>query len=169
MKELTRISKRLADFRVEFVIAGGFGVMAHGSALTTRELAVACRMDPDNLLRLFEALESFGPVHRMTPQRLPFTRAQAEQGGLKNLYLSTDWGQLDCLGEIKGIGGYVECFARSETLDLDGCEIRVLTLDALIEAKRAMGRPRDLHAVLELEAIRERQRGMVYKSNMQSP
>ena len=169
MKELTRITKRLADFRVEFVIAGGLGTLIHGSAQMTRDVDVACRMDPDNLLRLFEALESFGPVHRMTPQRLPFTRVQAEQGGLNNLYLSTDWGQLDCLGDIKGIGGYVECFARSETLDLDGCEIRVLTLDALIEAKRAMGRPRDLHAVLELEAIRERQRGMVYKSNMQSP
>ena len=143
--------------------------MAHGSALMTRDVDVACRMESDNLLRLFNALESLRPVHRMTPQRLPFTRGQAEQGGLKNLYLSTDWGQLDCLGEIKGIGGYPECFARSEALDLDGCEIRVLTLDALIEAKRAMGRPRDLHAVLELEAIRERQRGMVYKSNMQSP
>lgn len=115
-------------------------------------------MEPDNLIRLFEALERQRPVHRMTPQRLPFMRGQAEQGGLNDLYLSTDWGQLDCLGEIKGIGGYAECFARSEVLDVAGCKIRVLTLDALIEAKRAMGRPRDLHAVLELEAIRERLR-----------
>ena len=30
---------------------------------------------------------------------------------------------------------------------------------SLKEAKREMGRPRDLHAVLELEAIRERLRG----------
>jgi hypothetical protein len=149
---------RLHSERVDFVLAGGFGVMAHGSSLMTRDVDVACRMEPDNLLRLFESLESLRPVHRMTPQRLPFTRGQAEQGGLQNLYLSTDWGQLDCLGEIKGIGGYAECFSRSEGVDLDGCEIRVLTLDALVEAKRAMGRPRDLHAVLELEAIRERLR-----------
>ena len=159
MQGLKDLLCRLHSGKVEFVLAGGFGVMAHGSALMTQDVDVACRMDPDNLLRLFEALESLRPVHRMTPQRLPFTRGQAEQGGLKDLYLSTDWGQLDCLGEIKGIGGYAECFARSEALDLDGCEIRVLTLDALIEAKRAMGRPRDLHAVLELEAIRERLRG----------
>ncbi|MEI6280314.1 MAG: hypothetical protein WCQ16_13185 [Verrucomicrobiae bacterium] len=159
MKGLKDLVCRLHSGGVEFVLAGGFGVMAHGSALMTRDVDVACRMEPDNLLRLFEALESLRPVHRMTPKRLPFTRGQAEQGGLENLYLSTDWGQLDCLGEIKGIGGYAECFARSEALDLDGCEIRVLTLEALIEAKRAMGRPRDLHAVLELEAIRERLRG----------
>lgn len=124
----------------------------------TRDVDVACRMEPDNLVRIFEAYEELHPVHRMTPQRLPFIREQAEQGGLKNLYLSTDWGQLDCLGEIKGIGGYEECLAESEPIDIDGVVIRVLTLDALIRAKRAMGRPRDLHAVLELEAIRERQR-----------
>jgi hypothetical protein len=95
----------------------------------------------------------------MTPLKLPFTLDQAEKGGLRNLYLSTDWGQLDCLGEIKGLGGYAECLAQSEEIDLDGSPVRVLTLDALITAKRAMGRPRDLHAVLELEAIREKLRG----------
>ncbi len=158
MQGLKDLVWRLQSGGVEFVLVGGFGVITHGSALMTRDVDVACRMEPDNLQRLFVSLESLRPVHRMTPQRVPFTREQAEQGGLNNLYLSTDWGQLDCLGEIKGIGGYAECFARSEALDLDGCEIRVLTLDALIEAKRAMGRPRDLHAVLELEAIRERLR-----------
>jgi predicted nucleotidyltransferase len=159
VKELTRITKRLADANVEFVIAGGLGTLLHGSALMTRDVDVACRMEPDNLLRIFAAFEELHPSHRMTPQKLPFTRDQAERGGLKNLYLSTDWGQLDCLGDIKGIGGYAECLADSEPIEIDGAEIRVLTLDALIRAKRAMGRPRDLHAVLELEAIRERLRG----------
>jgi hypothetical protein len=93
----------------------------------------------------------------MTPQRLAFTREQAAKGDLQNLYLSTEWGQLDCLGEIKGVGDYAACLACSEPI-LDGTVIRVLTLDALIDAKRAMGRPRDLRAVLELEAIRERLR-----------
>ena len=52
-----------------------------------------------------------------------------------------------------------EGFVGSDTILLDGTEIRVLTLDALIVAKRAMGRPRDLHTVLELEVIRERRNG----------
>ena len=155
MENLTRITQRLAEFRVEFVIAGGLGTLMHGGALMTRDVDVACRMDRENLSRLFEALQDLQPVHRMTPEKLPFTRAQVERGGIKNLYLSMDWGQLDCLGEIKGLGGYEDCLAQSEAVDLDGAEVRVLTLDALITAKRAMGRPRDLHAVMELEAIRE--------------
>lgn len=155
MKELTRITQRLAEFQVEFVIAGGLGTLMHGSALMTRDVDVVARMDCENLERLFKALQELHPVHRMTPEKLPFTMDQVERGGIKNLSLSIVWGQLDCLGEIKGLGSYVECLAQSEAVVLDGIEVRVLTLDALITAKRAMGRPRDLHAVLELEAIRE--------------
>jgi len=65
---------------------------------------------------------------------------------------------LACLGEIKGLGDYEVCRAVSEPIILEDVAIRVLTLDALITAKRAMGRPRDLHSVLELEAIREQQK-----------
>lgn len=155
MKGLKELVLRLQDRGVEFVLAGGFGVVAHGSSLVTRDVDVACRMNHENLGRLFEALQELHPVHRMTPKKLPFTREQVERGGIENLYLSIDGGQLDCLGAIKGLGGYEECRAQSEAVDLDGTEVRVLTLDALITAKRAMGRPRDLHAVLELEAIRE--------------
>ncbi len=155
MQSLKDLVLRLHTNGVDYVLAGGFGVVAQGSSLVTRDVDVACNMTPENLLRLFTAFADLNPVHRMTPQKLPFTREQAEKGGLNNLYLATDWGQLDCLGEIKGIGGYAACLAQSEAVDLDGAEVRVLSLDALITAKRAMGRPRDLHAVLELEAIRE--------------
>jgi len=158
MQGLKDLLCRMATGGVDFILAGGFGAMAHGSSLVTRDVDVVCRMDPENLLRLHKATGDLRPVHRMTPERLSFTRDQAERGQLSNLYLSTDWGQLDCLGEIMGLGGYSECLTRSEPLDLDGQKIRVLSLEALIVAKRAMGRPRDLHTVLELEAIRERLR-----------
>ena len=42
--------------------------------------------------------------------------------------------------------------------DLGGVTCRVLDLEALIQAKKALGRPRDLQAAAELEAIRERLR-----------
>lgn len=85
----------------------------------------------------------------MTPQRRLFTSEWAERNDLKNLNLSTDWGQLNCLGEIKGLGNYEVCRAQSEGVDLDGTEVRLLTLNALNTAKLAMGHPWDLHAVLE--------------------
>lgn len=159
MSDLTRITQQLSEHRVDFVVAGGLATILHGSALLTRDVDVACDMSPSNLIRVWSALEHLHPVHRMTPNRLPFTRELAEKGGVHNLYLSTDIGQLDLLGEVKGLGSFAICLENSEPIKIGGVAIRVLTLDALIIAKRAMGRPRDLHAVLELEVIRERRKG----------
>jgi hypothetical protein len=45
--------------------------------------------------------------------------------------------------------------AASVAMILFGIECRVLSLDALIIAKRAAGRPKDLLVLPELEALRE--------------
>jgi len=41
-------------------------------------------------------------------------------------------------------------------MELGGLTCRIIDLDALIEAKRAVGRERDMAAVRDLEAIKER-------------
>jgi hypothetical protein len=107
-------------------------------------------------LRLQQALKDINPVHRMTPQRLPLDLTAENCKGLKDLYLSTDWGQLDCLGQVKGIGGYEEVVRRSDQIELEIGACRILTIQALIEAKRAMNRPHDIEAVLQLTAIKEK-------------
>lgn len=155
MENLKDLVLRLHKHDCQFVVVGGFGAVSWGSSLVTRDVDVACNLAPGNLVRVWEALEDLHPAHRMTPERLPFTRQQAELGNWKNLYLATDLGQLDLLGEVKGVGDFGYCLANSTPVPIGGAEIRVLSLDALIASKRAMGRPRDLHAVLELEAIRE--------------
>jgi len=156
MENLKELVLRLHKRGCQFVIVGGFGAVSLGSSLVTRDVDVACDLTPGNLLRVWGTLDGLHPVHRMTPDRLPFTREQAERGDWNNLYLTTDLGQLDLLGEVQGIGGYEQCLANSEPVVISSTEIRVLTLDAMITSKRAMGRPRDLHAVLELEVVRER-------------
>jgi hypothetical protein len=155
-----QLVRRLADHGVECVIIGGYAALSHGSSLLTQDIDVACRMTPENLAKLEAALAGLHPVHRMTPQKLPLEPGSLPRGGWKNVYLQTDWGQLDCLGEVAGVGGYDAVFARSEEIDLGDFRLRILGLDALIDAKRAAGRPKDFQAVYELEAIRAlRKRG----------
>lgn len=156
MENLKALVLRLAEHDCRFVIAGGFGVVTWGGSLLTRDVDLACDMSPRNLYLVWHALEEFAPFHRMTPERLPFTRQQAEMGGLKNLHLSTQLGQIDLLGEIQGVGEFEKCREQSVFITIGSKRIRVLTLDALILAKRSLGRPKDLHAVLELEVIREK-------------
>ena len=76
--------------------------------------------------------------------------------GLRNLYLDTDWGQLNCLGEILGVGSYEDVSAHTVAVEISGGFCRILSIDALIRAKEAMGRQRDREAALQLRAIRER-------------
>ena len=154
--DFTGLLNRLVEHEVEFVVVGGFAAVAHGCTTLTMDVDVCCRMNPENLLRLQNALNGLHPVHRMTPQRLSLALTSASCRGLKNLYLDTDWGPLDCLGTIAGLGNYEHVRDKSLSVELDSGDCRVLTLDALIEAKQAMGRPRDMDVLRQLEAIRER-------------
>lgn len=159
MPDLESLLHRLIQGEVEFVVVGGFAAVAHGVSLPTQDVAVCCRFTPENLLRLQGAIADLHPVHRMVPARPPLRLTVETCAGLRNLYLDTDWGQLDCLGEILGVGGYQDVAAHSVPVELAGGVCRILAIDALIRAKEAMGRQRDREAALQLRAIRERQRG----------
>lgn len=156
MQETDNLLRRLIEYRVKFVIVGGFAAVAHGVSLMTQDIDIACRFSIANLMKLQAALSTLHPVHRLTSARLPLRLTPARCRSMKNLYLSTDWGQLDCLGAVLGIGSYPEVYKLSIEVDLGFGRCRLLTLDALIKAKAAMGRPRDLEAIRQLEAIRER-------------
>lgn len=159
MPDLESLLHRLIQGEVEFVVVGGFAAVAHGVSLPTQDVDMCCRFTPENLLRLQGAIADLHPVHRMVPTRPPLRLTEETCAGLRNLYLDTDWGQLDCLGEVLGVGGYQDVVAQSVPVELAGGVCRILSIDALIRAKEAMGRQRDREAALQLRAIRERQRG----------
>ena len=69
--------------------------------------------------------------------------------------METTAGDVDLLGTVKGIGGFSEVEKLAETKTFEGQEIRVLSIDGLILAKRAAGRPKDEAGLIELEALRE--------------
>jgi hypothetical protein len=156
MVDLEKILQKLVRAEVDFVVIGGLAAVSYGTSLQTEDLDICCDFTPENLSRLQKALAGINPIHRMPPSRLPLQLTPELIHGLKNLYLKTDYGQLDCLGEVKGIGAFSKVKEQSVLIDLENVECRVLTLEALIKAKEAMTRPRDHQAVLELKAIRER-------------
>jgi len=156
MHDTDLLLQRLIKHDIEFVVVGGFAAVAYGVTLVTMDIDVCCRFSTDNLLRLQQALADLNPIHRITTKRLPLDLTIEKCETLKNLYLSTDWGQLDCLGSIKGIGDYEEVFKQSNEIELDIGTCRILTINALIKAKNAMDRPRDKETVLQLNAIKEK-------------
>ena len=114
---------------------------------------------PGNLARIVAALAPLHPRLRGAPEGLPFRFDEATVAGGLNFTLSTDLGAIDALGEIAGGGTYEALLPATQEIDVLGVSCRVVTLDKLIQLKRAAGRPRDLDAIAELEALRE-ERGL---------
>lgn len=153
--KLKQLLQRMAQAEVEMVLVGGYAAIFHGSSLMTEDVDVALNMKPENLERLYHALDGLHLRHRVGMNERPFEERDARDPNWRNLYLITDLGQLDCLGEVKGVGNFQEVQSKSDWVILDELNIQVLKIDALINAKNAIGRPKDIHAVRELEAIQK--------------
>jgi predicted nucleotidyltransferase len=159
MTDFAALIRLLAQHNIEWILIGGAAATAHGSARLTQDLDLVYRRTPENITRLAGCLAPYHPYLRGAPPGLPF-RLDAEtiKHGL-NFTLTTDLGALDLFGEIPGGGSYENLQRDAIDLKLFGVTCRCLSLKRLIEVKRAAGRPRDLEAVAELEALLEEREG----------
>ena len=155
MQNLAELTKRLIENRVEFVLVGGFAALAHGVMRSTRDVDICCRFSTENLMRIQKAFADLHPTHRPRTD-LPLELTPEQCATSKNLYLKTDLGVVDCLGEILGVGDFEEVLKHSVELELPVGKCRVMDLDSLIAAKRAMGRDHDRLTVKDLEEIKRR-------------
>lgn len=143
--------------RVRFILIGGLAGMSHGSNRATLDVDVVYERSPENIRRLVQALKLHRPYLRGAPAGLPFSwDEKTVQFGL-NFTLTTDIGDLDVLGEVPGGGTYRDLLPHTEPRQVFGTDCLVVTLDKLIELKRAAGRVKDLEAIAELIALREEQ------------
>ena len=146
--------QRLLEHEVEFVVIGGVCGVLHGIVLVTYDLDICCRFNRENLRRLEASLKDLHPQHRLTANKLPLELTDELCDTLKNIYLTTDWGVLDCLGTVAGVGNYEQALQCSVAHHMSCGDVKMLKLDALIAAKEAAGREKDLYAVRLLRAVK---------------
>jgi hypothetical protein len=125
-----------------------------GSSLATFGLDICYSREPGNLGRLAAALAPFNPRLRDLPAAPPFVWDTSTLRNGFNFTLATDIGGVDLLAEVARVGDFA-AMRSSEFIELCGLHIAVLSLHALISAKRAAGRPKDLLVLPELESLRE--------------
>jgi hypothetical protein len=156
MQNLAELTRRLIKAQVEFVLVGGFAALTHGVMRSTRDVDVCCRFSAANLMRIQGAFADLRPVH-FPRTDLPLQLTPELCAELKNLYLKTDLGRVDCLGEVLGVGDFDEALKHSVELELLAGKCRVLDIDTLIRAKEAMNRDHDRITTRELKEIKRRQ------------
>jgi molybdopterin/thiamine biosynthesis adenylyltransferase len=103
-------------------------------------------------MRIQKAFGDLHPVHRSRPD-MPLQLTPEQCASLKNLYLKTDLGVVDCLDEVLGVGNFEEVFKHSVEVELPCGKCRILDIETLIRAKEAMNRDHDRITVKFLKEI----------------
>jgi len=143
----------LRAHEVKFVVVGGVAATVHGSRRVTDDVDICYDSGKANVTRLAELLSQWDAYPRGIDRGLPFFMDERQFRTTPIMTLTTREGFIDVLDIVKGVGEYSKCRGRSAEVEGFGIRFRVLDLPALIDAKRAAGRPKDIDQLPELEAL----------------
>ena len=143
----------LQSANIRFVVVGGLAATAHGSRRVTDDVDICYDTGDTSVERLASLLVKWKAYPRGIEQGLPFFMDMRQFRTTPIMTLTTSQGFIDVLDIVKGVGGYEKCRDRSVQVEAFDIRFRVLDLPALIDAKRATGRPKDIDQLPELEAL----------------
>lgn len=135
--------------RVRYLVAGGYAVMFYGQPRYTKDLDVVIGTAPGEAERVAAAVAELG---------FPMSAEQVEQLKKPNqmIVLGRPPSRIDILNELAGVE-FDSAWARRTIAGVGEQEVAFISLQDLIRAKRAAGRPQDLIDLDELERIAKSQ------------
>jgi hypothetical protein len=149
-----RILELLERHGVAYVVVGGVAAVLQGAPVTTFDIDTLVKVDAENADRLIAALAALEARFREHDKPIRPTREDILAGG--HLLLMTNSGPLDVLGFIGQAKRYEDVVDAVETIDVGDLPVRVLSVEALIEDKKALGRDKDQAGLRLLEAVLRR-------------
>ena len=140
----------LADEKVRFLLVGAYALAAHGYPRATMDIDIWVMPSPQNADAILRALHHFGaPLHNLTKEDLQ------KEGTIFQIGVAPR--RIDIITTASGIG-FEETFKRSLSVDIEGIELHIPSLDDLIRNKRASGRTKDLADAEALESLKSSER-----------
>jgi len=142
-KDYKDILSELLAQQAEFILVGAYAMAAHGFPRATMDIDLWVNPTAENAQNVYRALENFGaPLNQISADDF------ATPGIIFQIGVAPR--RIDILTSISGVE-YQEANAASQTTDIDGCPIKVLSSGHLIKNKKAAGRPKDL---IDVETLR---------------
>ena len=159
-QRFSEILEILCRHHVDFIVVGATAAVLDGAPITTWDLDVLFEPSVANCERLLAALAELDAVY-LDPMRRKIRPTLDRLQSFKLNLLETRLGRLDLLRTIGDGLGWDSVLTRSHLLAVAHGPIRVLDLDALIEAKEFADRDKDratlplLRETLRLRRLRE--------------
>jgi hypothetical protein len=142
-----QLLRRLIDFKVDFILIGGYAVNFHGYNRVTGDMDVWLKPDNDNRARFIAFLkeDGFDEESLIRISETDFTKHSTFHIGEKPL-------QIDFITIISGVS-FAEADQRKQLLPFENIAIPFLHLDHLILSKITSSRLKDKMDVEELQKI----------------
>lgn len=145
--DFTDLLAALENAGARYLLIGGYAVSIHSKPRFTKDIDLLIDAAPENLDRVALALEEFGAP----PQAVNDVRSCPID---EIVWFGSPPGRVDILKAIPGVE-FDAAYRNRVTFRLGSVTASVISVDDLIAAKRAAGRPQDLLDVQALEAARE--------------
>lgn len=154
MTFLERVCRAFADAGVDYAIAGGQAVALHGVVRGTLDVDVVLRWEPEVVAAAEAALRKLGLVSRLPVTAADVVAHRDRYVRERNLVAWNFYNPQAPLEQVDIIIPYDLAGGQVSRIAVGGGSLPVLSAAALIEMKRASGRPQDLEDARALEKLR---------------
>lgn len=136
----------LSDEKVKFILVGAYALAAHGYPRATMDIDIWVMLSPENADAVLRALRRFGaPLHNLTKEDLQ------KDGTVFQIGVAPR--RIDIITAATGLQ-FEETYRNSISVNIEGVEVHIPSVEDLIRNKRATGRTKDLADAESLESLR---------------
>ncbi len=133
--DFSEFLRLLNESAVRYLVVGGHAVGTHGYVRYTGDLDVWVAIDPSNAQRLLDALRKFGFDQPSLTPELFAREHQIVRMGVPPM-------RIEVHTSLSGVE-FEACYARRQTVSVEGIEMPVIALADLRANKAAAGRTKD--------------------------
>ena len=142
----------LSEEKVRFILVGAYALAAHGYPRATMDIDIWVMPSPENADAVLRALRRFGsPLHNLTKEDL------LRDGTIFQIGVAPR--RIDIITSASGLR-FEPTYRNSISVNIEGIEVRIPSIDDLILNKRATGGTKDLADAEALESLENSERAI---------
>jgi len=136
----------LSDEKVKFLLVGAYALAAHGYPRATMGIDIWVMPSPENADAVLGALRRFGaPLHNLTREDFQ------KDGTIFQIGVAPR--RIDIITAATG-RKFEETYPNSISVNIEGVDVHIPSVEDLIRNKRVTGRTKDLAGAKSLESLR---------------
>ncbi len=142
----------LSAEKVRFLLVGAYALAAHGYPRATMDIDIWVMPSSQNADAVLRALQRFGaPLHNLTKEDLQ------KDGTIFQIGVAPR--RIDIITAASGLQ-FEETYLRSISVNIEGIEVHIPSIDDLIHNKKTSGRTKDLADAEALEFLKTPNHGI---------